>query len=128
MRKFLLGVLLFSSTFLFSKGVDADVLKMKNITKTVTTAGTRVQLTTAKILVPMVVIQALSGNTNPVFVGSTNVSSTLYFVRLAATNSVSITALTAGSGVTMVDLSSIWLDATTSAEGVNVGYMEQAPN
>ena len=108
-------------------GVDADRLKINNFTRSVTTAGTRVQLTTAGLKVPSVVIQALNGNTNPIFVGNDRVSSTLYLVRLAANNTVSLSALAAGTGVTMVDLSTIWLDATTSGEGVNVGYMEQVP-
>ena|SRR3990167_3001252 len=99
-------------------------LKMNSFTKTVAAAGTREVLTPLGLRQPSIVIQALSGNINPIFIGGSNVSSTNYFVRLAANNSVTLTAAEFGQAGAQIDLNSIWIDVTTSAEGVNVGYME----
>lgn len=101
-------------------------LQMKNFQKTVAAAGTRERLTTAALRQPSIVIQALAGNTNAIFLGGSNVSSTQYFVRLAANNSVTLTAAEFGQAGAQIDLNSIWIDVTTNAEGVNVGYMERA--
>ena len=53
-------------------------------------------------------------------------SSAYYFARLAANNSVSLSASMFGDGLAMLDMNDIWIDSTTNAEGVNVGYMERS--
>jgi len=39
---------------------------------------------------------------------------------------VTLTAAEFGQAGAQIDLNSIWIDVTTNAEGVNVGYMERA--
>ena len=100
-------------------------LTLAHIRKTVTTAGTREQLTTSGVKSPAVVIQALRANTNPVFVGNDSVSSSTHFVSLTAGGSVTISASDYGWADAQVDLSKIWLDVTTNGEGVVCGYAER---
>ena len=58
--------------------------------KTVTTAGTREQLTTSERHVTSVVIQSEANNTGYVYVGGSSVSSSNYFAVLAASATLSI--------------------------------------
>lgn len=93
--------------------------------KTVTTAGTREQLTTAERHMTSVVITAEIDNTGYVYVGDRTVSSTNCFALLVAGASVSIDALSLGLGDAKIDLSEIWLDVSVSTDGAFVGYLEQ---
>jgi hypothetical protein len=74
---------------------------------TVTTAGTRVVLASAQVITS-VTVKALAANTGTIYVGGTTVASTNGF-QLAASQSVSLD---------ITDLSTIWLDASVSGEGV----------
>jgi len=100
-------------------------IALKHFTKTVTTAGTRVQLTTSGIKSPSVSIQALRANTNVVYVGNSAVSSATHFISLAAGGTVVLSAEQFGLAGASIELSNIWLDAAVSAEGVMVGYFER---
>lgn len=100
-------------------------LKLSHFRKTVTTAGTREQLTTNTVKSPSVLIQALRANTNPIFVGNNSVSSTTHFVSLSAGGSVNLSAVDFGWAGAQMDLSDIWLDVTTSGEGVVVGFLDR---
>ena len=99
--------------------------------KTVGTAGTAEQLTTANILTPMVIIQAFDDNltdTTPdgVFVGDNQVDKTLFNgTELNPRESVTFTAVNKGSGVELVDLSNIWIDADVAGDGVAVCYLQE---
>lgn len=89
--------------------------------KSVTTAGTRVRLVAENDnpvarLCARVTITANSANTNPVFVGDAAVSSTAFGARLAADKSFTIGL--GETGGNSVDLTTIYLDATTNGEGV----------
>ena len=92
--------------------------------KTVTTATTREQLTTAERHVTSAIIQAEITNTGYVYVGNSTVSSTDYFALLVAGASVSLDALSLGLSDAKIDLSEIWLDVSVSTDGVSVGYLE----
>lgn len=74
---------------------------------TVTTAGTRVVLTTTQA-VKSVTVKALATNTGIIYVGNASVSSTNGF-RLAAGEAVSFD---------IADLNSVNLDSSVNAEGV----------
>ena len=75
--------------------------------KTVTTAGSAVQLSTATIL--SITIKALAGNTGFIYVGGSGVSSSNGF------------ELDAGDSVTLAidEADEIWLDSSVSGEGVS---------
>ena len=81
--------------------------------KAVTTAGTRVQLSTP-IDCKEVAITAKAANTGYIYVGGEAVSSLQYLARLVANASVVIS---------IDNLSKLWLDASVSAEGVVFGYV-----
>ena len=93
--------------------------------KTVTTAATREQLTTAEKHVTSATIQAEISNTGYVYVGNSSVSSTQYAWLLVAGASVSLDAIKLGLADAKIDLSEIWLDVQVSTDGVSVGYLEQ---
>lgn len=80
--------------------------------KEVTTAGTRVQLSTDTARILYVVITAETNNTNPVTIGGTGVVGAL-LTREG-------TPLAPGDSITLpiAQLSAIWLDAITNTEGV----------
>ncbi len=83
--------------------------------KAVTTAATRVQLSTTEFACEAVIIQALEANTGHIVVGGGDVVA-------SAASRVGF-RLPSGSNPTPVvlpvkDLSLIWLDATVSGEGV----------
>ena len=88
-------------------------------TKTVTTAGTAVQLTTTNTPFKSGTIQALSTNTGTICIGPST-------VLAASKNGV---CLTAGQAEPLYnvptfshDLSSFWIDSTVNGEGVAYQY------
>ena len=84
--------------------------------KTVTTAGTRVQLSSSSVPILKVVIQALQANTGFIAVGGSTVvaaSGTERGYILAPFNAITIT---------VSDLNLIYLDSTVSGEGVSYYY------
>lgn len=93
--------------------------------KTVTTTGTREQLTTNGTKVGAITIQALRTNTNVVYVGDSTVSSSTHFQSLAPGGSIQIGMDSYGLGNAMVDMSKIWLDVVTSGEGVVFGFLDR---
>lgn len=97
-----------------------------NSSKTVTTAGTRVQFTTASDLVTSVYVEALGSNTGYIYVGLSTVSSTVYISRLAAGEGVTIAvdAVAKHTANSMFALSSIWLDSSVSGEKALVSYLK----
>lgn len=90
------------------------------LNKAVTTSGTRVPLFSTETPAKTCTIQALKGNTNDIFVGSVTVSTSVYGVRLTPGTSFSFSV---GSVFdSRIDLSQIYLDATTNGEAVSVFY------
>jgi hypothetical protein len=84
--------------------------------RNVTTAGTRVQLTTTSTPILSVVIKARSGITGTIYVGNNAVASTNGFA-IAVGESVSIE---------IDDLSKVWIDSSVSGEGVTYLYVTTA--
>jgi len=93
------------------------------ITRVVTTAGTRVKLFNTRKEVAAVVIQAKSGNSGNIFVGDNQVSSTLG-IKLVPGSNITLSNNDVGSGEEGVDLSGVWLDTDSSADGVMAMWME----
>ena len=96
---------------------------------TVVTAGTAVPLSATQIITPNVVVQALSTNTGKIFVGGSNVSNSAnYAAALQPGESLEITGpVAAGSKEEEVDLSRIYIDASSSGDQASVGYFARRP-
>lgn len=91
---------------------------------TVTTAGTRQQFTTSSIASPYIRFEALGTNTNPVFIGLSTVSATVYIARLAAGTSITLQAPTYARGLgSEFDLTAFWADVTTNGEKISWTYL-----
>lgn len=87
--------------------------------RTVTTAGTRVRLTTTQTLVSSVSIKAKKANGGLIYIGGDDVSSTK--PPLDAGDMLNITS----DPRLQFDLREIWLDASVSGEGVDYWYFQQ---
>lgn len=99
-----------------------------NASKTVTTAGTRVQVnSTAGILPTSIYFEALGSNTGYIYVGLSDVASTLYIARLSAGQGFSLGAeigsLGYRAGGQGLKLSDYWVDSSVNGEKVLVTYM-----
>lgn len=101
------------------------LLKIFHFRKTVTTAGTREQLTTAKKTVPSVIFQAEQSNTGKIYVGDDTVTSTNCIVELSAGDTIELSASTFGDAQANWDLTDFFLDASVSTDGVFCGYAER---
>lgn len=97
------------------------------IRKTVTAAGTQEALSATPLLCTSVLIQALPGNTNKVYVGDSSVSSALNMATLSASQVVTFSGTSLGNDSGLIDLSALYVDVDTNGEGVNVGYLTLAP-
>jgi len=101
------------------------------LVKTVTTAGTRVQVTTDADIKPIAVyFEPLASNTGVIYIGDSAVSSTNYMARLTipsttANSSWSVTG-TPGQGRlggVGLQLSNFYVDSSVSGEKVMVTYV-----
>lgn len=98
-------------------------------TKTVTTAGTRIQATaTTTILPSSVYFEAAGANTGYIYIGLVTVSSTVYIARLSAGQSFSLTADGFASsnpriGGQGLQLSAFYIDSSVSGEKVQMTYI-----
>ena len=102
------------------------------LVKTVTTAGTQVQVTTDTSIRPAAVyFETLGSNTGYIYIGDSAVSSTNYMVRLTPPSASSspgfaFNAPAAGLGrvgSSGLQLSDLWVDSSVNGEKVNVTYM-----
>lgn len=102
------------------------------ITKTVTAAGTQVQVTTdVNILPSAVYFEADAANTGVIYIGLSDVSSTDYIARLAIPSTSSSPSFALNSpaaglgriGSSGIQLSSLWVDSSVSGEKVHITYM-----
>lgn len=100
-----------------------------NASKTVTTAGTRVQFTTSNIYCTSIYVEALSSNTGNIYVGTSSVSSTVYIAKLAAGQGFSMTtdnhSAGSSSGGSEYNLSFLYFDSAVSGEKVLVTYQQR---
>lgn len=87
--------------------------------KTVTTAGTAEAIVASETRAIQVVFMAKAANTNPIFLGDSNVDKdTSPQIALAAGASLSLQA----PAHMYIDLSEWYVDATTNGEGVDFVY------
>lgn len=92
-----------------------------SLKKTVTTAGTEVALAATKTLARNVVIKALHGNTNMIYVGANGVASTTGYV-LDAGEVLDLSGLESHGSDQYIDLNTVYIDSDTNGEGVTVFY------
>lgn len=97
------------------------------LTKTVTTAGTQVQVTTdADIKPSSVYFEALNTNTGDIYIGLSDVSSTVYIACITAGQGFSIGSHAGANfrtGSQGIQLSDLWVDSEVNGEKVQVTYM-----
>jgi hypothetical protein len=102
------------------------------LVKTITTAGTQVQVTTDTDVRPAAVyFEALASNTGVIYIGDADVSSTNYMAKLGipsttSSPSWSLNAPAAGLGrigATGIQLSNLWVDSSVSGEKVCITYV-----
>ena len=96
--------------------------------KDVTTAGTREQLITVATSVRTVIIQSKRANTDNIFVGDSNISSTTG-ISIAPGDSISFDPPKDKHGTnSLFDLSDFWLDSAVNGEGVTFIYTTDGQN
>lgn len=97
----------------------ANASVVHNLTKTVTTAGTRVPLTaTGLTMANWLLIQPISTNTGLIYIGDRGVTS-------SNSNGLSVgdsDVLWPSATTNIYDLSTIYIDSSVSGEGVTVLY------
>lgn len=81
--------------------------------QTVTTVGTRVQLSTTSTSILSVTVKALEGNTGTIYVGGSNVSSSNGY-ELSSSEPVSLD---------VDNLTDVYIDASVAGEGVSFIYV-----
>lgn len=91
---------------------------------TVTSAGTRVQITATSTPTYYVTIQADPGNSGTIYVGDSSVSSTVCAAALSAGASIRIEGPKYRNSTDEVVLSDIYVDASANSQKVNVGYLK----
>jgi hypothetical protein len=102
----------------------ANLVKVSQVNKTVTTAGTRVALAAATQRVRSLMIQAESTNTGVIYIGDITVSSTVKGATLTAGNSLTIEAPVMGqAGADDLDLASIYIDSSVNGDKVSVLFI-----
>lgn len=112
----LLAILLFSIVFITNTLASVTEVStyplseiVKAATRTVSSAGTQVTLTTTSTPCKSVIIKALSTNTGFIYIGGSDCSNTAGYI------------LSAGESISMDidDLFKIWIDSSVNAEGVS---------
>lgn len=95
-------------------------------TVTVTTAGTRVQVSATSQYAYKVRFESVAGT---IFVGDSTVSSLKYMTKLTAGNAVELTGyIQGGPNAGSFQLSSFYLDSVGSADKCQVTYFEREGN
>jgi hypothetical protein len=90
---------------------------------TVTTAGTRVQLSATSITTTEITITGDTANSGTIYVGDSNVSSTRYMYALAAGETVAIMAPSIRGNQEDYDLSDFWVDASENTQKAQIAYV-----
>ncbi len=89
-----------------------------NGSKTVTTSGTPVPLSATKVMCNWILMHPLAANTGIIYIGGSTVTSTSG-VAMGVGNS---DVLWPSAGSNMYDLSTIYIDASVSGEGIQFIY------
>ena len=96
-----------------------------NSTVTVTTAGTRTQVLSASTQVISVYIEANRSNTEVMYVGVSDVSSTKYIAALGAGQGFGISTDARGRLGGELQINTLYVDSSVNGEKVQVTYMQR---
>jgi hypothetical protein len=88
-------------------------------TQTVTTAGTRVALASARTSACWVNVQSKTGNTGAIYVGGSTIAAGRGYTLMSQGDGFLLPPV---ADINMYDLSTIYVDAATNGEGVNILY------
>jgi hypothetical protein len=114
-------IIYLTSTLTFTAAMAAVTVVSTN--KTVTTAGTRVRVTSSSTLATSVVLQAGCNNTGYQYVGDSTLT-TANGIRLSACEKFAISADSLPtSAMGSIDLTNLYLDSSVSGEGSSVFYL-----
>lgn len=94
------------------------------INKTVTTAGTRVQVSTTDLWVKKVVIAGHAANTGNIFIGDSTVSSTVGLQMKAGAAPVVLGDLEINGRDDFFNLKNMYVDVSVSGEKVSFLYFQ----
>lgn len=105
-------------------------VKPINATKTVTTAGTRVQFTATSTYATSIYFEALKTNSGVIYIGDSTVSATKYIAALPAGVGFTFAADSFGragsaNGGTELQLSTLYADCSVSGEKVQWTYLQR---
>ena len=105
-------------------------VKPINATKTVTTAGTRVQFQSAAGYATSIYFEALKTNTGNIYIGDSTVSATKYIACLPAGVGFTFAADSFGragsaNGGTEIQINTLWCDSSVNGEKVQWTYLER---
>ena len=99
-------------------------MAFKLLSKTVTTAGTRVPLSTTSLVVAQAYVEAKVANTGLIYVGDVAVTSTLCKRLEIPVSGEMLPSVSLAPTADLLDLKDIYIDSSVNAEGVNVLYEE----
>lgn len=89
-----------------------------------TTAGTAVRVNAAVTSVTSVYLETLAANVGTIYVGLSNVSSSLYMCALSASKGFNLSAGGNFGGFgSEIDLSSLWVVGSNSGDKIQVTYL-----
>lgn len=95
--------------------------------KTVTTAGTRVQVSTTDVFVSAIFCETPRANTGYIYIGGSTVSSTVFFHEFAiGKDTWSMTSPIAGLGrppSNAINLADLYVDSSVNGEKVKITYL-----
>ena len=94
------------------------------INKTVTTAATRVQVSTTDLFVKKIVVCGHSANTGHIYLGTVAVSATVGLQLKVGHNPVPIDAPLVDGHADMFNLKNMYVDASVSGEKVSILYFQ----
>lgn len=94
------------------------------INKTVTTAGTRVQVSTTDLFVKKVVVRGEAGNTGHIYVGTVTVSSSVGLHLKVGDMPVELDPGLVNGHQDMINLKNMYVDASVSGEKVSFLYFQ----
>jgi LysM repeat protein len=107
-------------------GVASAALKLFTLADvTVTTAGTRVQVSGSDLYVYSVSVQAKKANTGKIYVGDSSVSSSRGY-QLEPGEVITLNGFD-GKATEEFNVTDLYVDATVNGEGVHVTYLKKRP-
>jgi len=94
------------------------------LNKTVTTAGTRVQVSATDLMVKKIIVAGHAANTGHIYLGDSNVSSTVGLQLKVGAPPLVIGDLEIAGRDDYFNLKNMWVDASVSGEKVSILYFQ----